>query len=647
MNIVIFIAATFTLFVGHYFKVRRWEQFIKIYEKPDRDRLLQALSIGYIATFFIPFKLGELIRALIASKNVRHGFLFILSTIFIERFLDIIAVGILFLCFIVIGMFSGFETQNLIMVTVDYGFITIFLVPLCVILLKYSKYPKIVIGEVAAVFNQNIKLKLLYFSWAIISSVKDMYNNINKIYLLFTTGLMWVCYVSSYYLFALTLQRYGINAKLVDIFELLFSPNTLKATTLEKIGGVSYNTDISVMMLIYLISPLLFMLLLSMIFKTINVPFVAATVEDCFYDEYVNLLPYTNNHEKLFFLEAYFSGKDRDYFAAYLEVNRDINIIHDYSGGSHATTLLAVSKDVTFFRKYAFGKAAEKLREQATWITNNSELYLPSIIKEKQGTTYFSYDMQYDNLGVNFFNAIHSINNEEGWIILQSVLNDLKENLHSKNQCESDIAIVDNYIQEKVLNNIKTIKNAKILKDILTYEELLINGRKYKNLNFFEKVLTKEYLRQVFLGDIYADIHGDLTIENIIYAPHLPRKYYIIDPNPSNIHNSPHLDHAKLLQSLHLGYEFLMKTKTYEVNKNKITFPFTRSFAYEQLYQKYKNFLVDNYSADQVRSIFYHEIVHCLRFLPYKLEKVNDKAIIFYTAFIVLLNEVYGGCYEK
>ena len=63
---------------------------------------------------------------------------------------------------------------------------------------------------------------------------------------------------------------------------------------------------------------------------------------------------------------------------------------------------------------------------------------------------------------------------------------------------------------------------------------------------------------------MYSDIHGDLTIENLICRRESEKEkdYYIIDPNTGNVHDSPNLDYSKLLQSLHGGYEFLMNTKT-------------------------------------------------------------------------------------
>lgn len=54
-------------------------------------------------------------------------------------------------------------------------------------------------------------------------------------------------------------------------------------------------------------------------------------------------------------------------------------------------------------------------------------------------------------------------------------------------------------------------------------------------------------------ADPVADIHGDLTVENIICRTDVEnpdKAWYIIDPNTGNLHDSPYLDYGKLLQSL-------------------------------------------------------------------------------------------------
>ena len=155
--------------------------------------------------------------------------------------------------------------------------------------------------------------------------------------------------------------------------------------------------------------------------------------------------------------------------------------------------------------------------------------------------------------------------------------------------------------------------------------------------------MTHEHLYEIFKNDYYSDIHGDLTIENIICVKNNKKNsknYYIIDPNTGNLHDSPYLDYGKLLQSIHGGYEFLMNTKQVSYDDEKIEFLFTKSSRYYELYNEYTKYLLDKFKEEGLKSIFYHEIIHWLRLMPYKIEKNGERCVIFYAGLIMVLAEV-------
>ena len=63
------------------------------------------------------------------------------------------------------------------------------------------------------------------------------------------------------------------------------------------------------------------------------------------------------------------------------------------------------------------------------------------------------------------------------------------------------------------------------------------------------------------------------------------RGMYIIDPNPENIFDTPLIDWAKLMQSLHLGYESLNKVPTCKWKDGAFEMILTRSHAYDELHK--------------------------------------------------------------
>ena len=169
---------------------------------------------------------------------------------------------------------------------------------------------------------------------------------------------------------------------------------------------------------------------------------------------------------------------------------------------------------------------------------------------------------------------------------------------------------------------------------------VVINGVEYPNLSYYADKLNAAYLTKVFCNDKYAAIHGDLTIENIVCGQANTRNWYLIDPNTGSLHETPFLDYAKLLQSLHGRYEFLMMVKNVQVMDNRIEFLFTGSSAYQQLYENYKNYLFEKFPYEAVKSIYYHEVVHWLRLMPYKIRKNPQLAVVFYAGLLMVLADV-------
>lgn len=316
----------------------------------------------------------------------------------------------------------------------------------------------------------------------------------------------------------------------------------------------------------------------------------------------LNLLPQVNEDDRLNFLEAYFSGNGRAYLEKYLEINQRISIIQDYSAGSNATVMLCMDENRSFYRKYAFGEDGDKLYQQVQWLRQyEGVLPLPLILNEQHGDGYCSFDMEYSTTSVGFFNYIHSRPIAKSREIIRRALDSLADNLYKGNQRPAEPALISKYIRGKVSANLEKIKNAREIKSIYEFQTLLINGQEYMNLSVLESYLEEEYLYNVFKDDIYSEIHGDLTIENIICVDDVEseRGFYLIDPNTGNVHDSPYLDYAKLLQSLHGGYEFLMKTQNVTVTKNRIDFLLTRSQSYNEMFSFYVTYLNERFTKNK------------------------------------------------
>ena len=628
MEVKIFLLSIFFMIMGHIFKIKRWGLLISVYEKPVEYNLLNAMTLGHTLNTIFPIRIGDIVRIIWAGKKLKNSYSFSLATVIADLYIDFITVGAIFF-FSIISRKGIYYLEK---IPYYYAFIFIFIIPITFLVIMWKKYIKLFVKKVASIFNERIELSLLYITYLCFTSIKDIFQKINKLKFIFLTFGIWTSYIISYSLFAKFMQKKGENYSIFDIFSKLFS------------GASLYNIEKKILpyWIIYLLLPLGICLLFSLVL------YVLVKKENFYYRQ---TLPQINSRERLAFLKTYFSNENRENMRAYLEINKDVLIIEDISAGSNASTLIVMKKDGTlFFRKYAFNDDGIKLKKQIEWIEKHfDDIPLPIIVEKEEGYNYVTYDMK--NLGnsIGMFKYIHTMPLKESWNILKKALEDIQR-LHKRNLRESNEKDIEQYINSKVVDNLKTIlTESKYIKNLEKYKSIYVNGVELPTLRNYVKILNIEYLKAIFNDDKYSDIHGDLTIENIIgildnNIENLVGKkygeYYFIDPNTGNIHDSPFLDYAKLLQSLHGNYEFLMNVSEIKIEKNYINFMVTESDVYVQLYRKYYSYLKENFSNRDIISIFYHEIIHWLRLLPYKIKKNDKLAVVFYTKLLKIIADV-------
>ena len=624
--------------LAHFIRTLRWELFVKTYEKPNTKNLLQSLSIGYFINSFIPFKAGDLVRAWISGRKMKNGRGFALATVIVDRYLDILVVGILF------AIFSAFNLDSADSVWF-YMFLAVGVLAVTLLVYILRGYVKKILKNIAGIFNARIEIRLLRFFWSLIWSFKDIFKKISKTRLLLETLGMWILYLTSYYCFAAFLSHQGSNMNWLDVFYMLFTKNSIHVGSLGAITVTQgmLNTQM-IWTGIYLFAPIVILFVISLCLKSKNDGSVDSE------ESYLNLIPQLDEDERRNFLETYFSNERREYIESYLKINQNILIIRDYSAGSNATTMLCMNNGKNFFRKYAFGADGDKLYQQIEWLQRFKDIIpLPDIMQYQKQDTFCYYDMPYDSQAVGLFDYAHSMPKENAWKFIKKATECLENSLYKVNQRPADKATIDEYIKSKVNKNLDKIMNAKYLKRLMEYDEIIINGRSFHNLPYYLPYLSEEHLYDIFKNDTYSEIHGDLTIENIICTRNADGDddFYIIDPNTGNVHDSSNLDYGKLLQSIHGGYEFLMATKNVSIERNRINFVFTKSEAYTYLYDMLDKYMREHFEEERVKSIYYHEIIHWLRLMPYKIEKNGKRVLLFYAGMLMVMNDVINNFEEE
>lgn len=634
-----FIAAVALLISGHIFKNFRWKQIISAYEEVDNGNLLKIMAAGQGMNMVFPFRMGDLFRIIyLGEKYLKNGIVLALASVAADWFIDTVTVGAAFTALYMLRIHPD-EVYDM---AVAYGILSLIVFILTGIIIFKKKLVKKAVYKAAAVFNETIEQNLLLTTYTVIASIKKLFYKNKIVSLIFLTAVTWCCYFLSYGLFALFLQQMGFEFTLTRVFKVVFSmPGT--SLLLECIKGEN-GLGWTVWFFIYLLLPL-----------CIIGSWAAA--RQCFAGrqtmkyKHRSILPQLKPSQRLAFLSIYFNNDESGYFDSYLAINKDVSVLEDYSAGSNATTILCMDGEGMFFRKYAFGEDGDKLWKQQEWLEKyNNTLPLARVIHRKKTDQYACYDMEYSNESMGFFRFIHASSAFESWKILEEVLSCLEHKLYSINNHSCRIDELMLYIETKVENNIKICEQwAKSeINGLWEWEKVYINGVPYNNLNYYTALLSKNNLVSVFKNDTYGEIHGDLTIENIVcrHGRH-DRGWYLIDPNNGGIHETPYLDLAKLLQSLHGRYEFLMMVDSVEITNNHIEFLHTCSAAYEQLYKRYKKYLENKYSNHALKSIYYHEVVHWLRLMPYKIKKNPKTAVIFYAGLLMVLDDVERNFNDK
>ena len=614
-----------SLLAGHLMKVYRWWLFIELYEKPSVSVLLKSLSIAHAINFIIPFHVGDIFRIWYSGKRMVNGVKFSLATIIVEHYIDLIVLALLCVVLYVIGH----NTMGMMVLLMT---IAATVVLLTVVTMRWDNKTKRAIVSFAEIFNSRIELRILGLTWTFVAIFKKLISSISKARVVVSTGLMWVLYMMSYWCFAESLQSKGFYIRLRDVVDIFFNQSSIINPHLYDYGGSL--TVLTIYVSIYVLLPLLTIFIASYLYdKNKNAAISSGSNGN-------SVIPHVNSRDALSFLETFFKGNiGGAYLKGFLEVNKDVSILEDYSAGSNAVTLLCTDGTTTFYRKFAIGTDGEKLYDQIRWLQEHHQVIaLPHIIKVKREDNYCFYDMEYKVNTQNFFTYIHTHNVEQSWTILKETLEVMRSRLYQFDD-HADLSTINKYVEQKAVKNLNCIKNSPILTDMLKYQDVYVNGVRYANLRSFERFFNINHLSEVFYESPICDIHGDLTIENIICDED---SYYLIDPNTGNILECPYLDLGKLFQSLHGGYEFLMRVRDVSVSENRINFTYMRSSAYDALYQCLRKYILDTYNEQVLCQVYYHELIHWLRLMPYKLNHLGERSLIFYAGMLMVLNNIFS-----
>jgi hypothetical protein len=626
MSIWLFIGMCLFL-LGQIIRSVRWQILLPENARHKKHELLLYTSIGSLFNTVFPFRVGDLIRAILLSKGIKSvRFSTSLTSILIERMTDSIAIliAILLINYFYPAASLTFAAWMLLIPGVVFA---------AWALTSYSNRFKKVIYWASSFWNASIQISILDFFWTLTLQIK--HKRFLSRHYISSTILMWGSYFSSYACFSLSFS----SLLPIEIFKLFHSDNLNGALTTALENG--YTPEVVIGLTLFLLLPILLAVIYSTLFKK-NANILQSLNYFKNFPQNLSLstfgLPSSFSGRGAYsnFLHSHFSGNVDLLSKIGVQGFEDCKISRVFHGGSGAITAIIEKPRGLSIRKVSNLSDAQKLIDQYNWLQSASNRGLPvtSVFNFINERNFCFYEMPYLLGTVDMHEWIHAVPIGQSKHALRNLIQVMSE-YHSSNSIgESEDSWLNDYLNSKVIDNISLVKDA--VSQLIDPFDFKINGEVFSisEWYFLENV---DLLKSIIKDTTQTDIHGDLTIDNLII--HGDQNWMLIDPNPSTIYKSALMDWGKLLQSLHTGYEFLDRDTKTNFNQNSIKYTSYRSDRYHELFIFLLTELNIRYGDDGIQEAFLHEIIHYLRLLPYKFKVNDEKGLLFFAVTCKIIRE--------
>ena len=624
-------------FAGQIIRAVRWQILLPENMQHEKRKLLLYTSIGSLLNTVVPLRMGDLIRASLLSKGIPESrFSTSLTSVLIERMTDGILIALIIL--VINTLYPASSLPIAAWMLIVPGII----VSTWILISKSNNFKKLIF-LVSSLWNTTIQISILDFFWTLNLQIK--YKRYLSWHYLLASALMWGSYFSSYACFANTFPQ----LLPIQIFQLFHSENLNGSLTTAYEAG--YSPEIIFGIALFLLTPLFFVFLYSVFFRLDSNGQHTRGFLRHFSDNLTlsNLgLPssfsgkggITGVYSK--FLHSHFSNRVDLLSILGSQGFEDCKIARVFHGGSGAITAVIEKSEGLSIRKVANFSEAQKLEEQYFWLESASKNNLPAtkafnFVKQP---AFCFYEMPYVLGSLDMYEWIHAVPIDSSSDTLKNIIEVISYH-HEQNSKDPEANdTLDEYLSAKVIQNIDAIRS--IVSQLIDPYDFTINGIQFsiQEWSFLENI---DFIKSILVNKVQTDIHGDLTIDNLIVDS--SHNWTLIDPNPSTIYKSALMDWGKLLQSLHTGYEFLDRHTEVAFNQKSIRYLSYRSDKYQALYSILLIELEKRYGKLGTKQAFLHEIIHYLRLLPYKF-KVNDKKGLLFFAVTCNIIRDFKECYE-
>lgn len=250
---------------------------------------------------------------------------------------------------------------------------------------------------------------------------------------------------------------------------------------------------------------------------------------------------------------------DRDFGINEVALNEsekyDLKIVKHFKGNSFSKTALMKNNNQYFVRKYIL-KTEEafdhykKLRRQLDDLQRfyyYNESLTPKILNFEDNDHAFYFDIEY----LENYSQLDHFEPATALKILERVIEKLNDNVYCFKKQNSGPQFIDNFFDTKIYPKLELFEQeCDTMHYLINQKEVTINNKKYLGLR---NVLDKLNIYN-FNTEYLSPIHGDLTLENILYNDNF-KDFKLIDLDGSRYVDTFYFDLGKIFQSIVSNYK--------------------------------------------------------------------------------------------
>jgi hypothetical protein len=314
-----------------------------------------------------------------------------------------------------------------------------------------------------------------------------------------------------------------------------------------------------------------------------------------------------------------------------------VSNLKSHRGNSGASLEIISTESGDFIRK-SNSNNIHKLKSQYDWLQSKQDKeYIAKILSSTENENSFSYDMFYYKDFNNIYEYIINNDTSTHRILIEKIIDTILD-LNKVPTGKTSKKIFKNYIEEKLSKKLDTIASSLHELDQYNIEgSIEIGDKQYLGINSIIQEITSHNFFNYFSSFDLFDVHGDLTVENIL----IDNDYNIIfiDSNCENELSTIHLEIAKLSQSLSSHYELLLDQPFLRDQEFK-----RRRDLIKNMEEVFETILNEKFDKKERELIRFHEAIHLIRLIPYQNLKTNKDAVLaFLERAIILFNDVIYG----